>query len=112
MKYRILGRTGVKISPLALGTSNFADPTPENEAIKIIDRAIDAGINLIDTGNTYANGESELIIGRALKKSGKREQVLLSTKVHYPVGLGPNDSGNSRLHLIKACRDCLKRFSH
>jgi aryl-alcohol dehydrogenase-like predicted oxidoreductase len=110
VKYRILGRTGVKISPLALGTANFADPTPENEAIKIIDRAIDAGINLIDTGNTYANGESERIIGRALKKNGKREQVLLSTKVHYPVGPGPNDSGNSRLHLIKSCRECLKRL--
>jgi aryl-alcohol dehydrogenase-like predicted oxidoreductase len=110
MKYRILGRTGVKISQLALGTSNFADPTPEEEAAKIIDRAIEAGINLIDTGNTYANGECERIIGRVLKKSGKREQVLLSTKVHYPVGSGPNDGGNSRLHLIKACRDCLKRL--
>ena len=87
MKYRFLGRTGVKVSPLALGTSNFADPTSEDEAVKIIDRAIDAGINLVDTGNTYANGECERIIGRALKKSGKREQVLISTKVHYPVGL-------------------------
>jgi aryl-alcohol dehydrogenase-like predicted oxidoreductase len=110
VNYRLLGRTGVKISPLALGTSNFADPTPEDEAIKIINRAIDAGINLIDTANTYANGECERIIGRALKRSGKREQVLLSTKVHYPVGPGPNDSGNSRLHLIKACKDCLKRL--
>jgi aryl-alcohol dehydrogenase-like predicted oxidoreductase len=77
VEYRILGPTGVKVSPLALGTANFADPTPEDEATKIIDRAIDAGINLIDTGNTYANGESERIIGRALKKSGKREQVLI-----------------------------------
>ena len=110
MRYRFLGRTGVKISPLGLGTSNFADPTPEDEAVKIIDRAIDAGINLIDTGNTYANGECESIIGRALQKSGKREQVLLSTKVHYPVGPGPNDRGNSRLHLIKACKDCLERL--
>jgi aryl-alcohol dehydrogenase-like predicted oxidoreductase len=110
VKYRILGRTGVRISTLALGTSNFADPTSEEEAANIIDRAIDAGINLIDTGNNYADGESERIIGRALKKSGKREQVLISTKVHYPVGPGPNDSGNSRLHLIKACRDCLKRL--
>jgi aryl-alcohol dehydrogenase-like predicted oxidoreductase len=110
MEYRFLGRTGVKISPLALGTANFASPTPEDEAAKIIDRAIDAGINLIDTGNTYANGESERFIGRALKKSGKREQVLISTKVHYPVGPGPNQRGNSRLHIIKACKDCLKRL--
>jgi len=110
VEYRILGPTGVKVSPLALGTANFADPTPEDEATKIIDRAIDAGINLIDTGNTYANGESERIIGRALKKSGKREQVLISTKVHYPVGPGPNESGNSRLHIVRACRDSLKRL--
>jgi aryl-alcohol dehydrogenase-like predicted oxidoreductase len=110
VEYRYLGRTGVKISPLALGSANFADPTPEEEAAQIIDRAIDAGINLIDSGNTYANGESERIIGRALLKNGNRDQVLLSTKVHYPVGPGPNDSGNSRLHLTRACRDCLKRL--
>ncbi len=110
MEYRILGPTGVKVAPLALGTANFADPTPEDEAAKIIDRAIDAGINLIDTGNTYANGESERIIGRALKKSGKREQVLISTKVHYPVGPGPNERGNSRLHIVRACLDSLERL--
>jgi aryl-alcohol dehydrogenase-like predicted oxidoreductase len=110
VKYRFLGRTGVKISTLALGTANFASPTTEDEAEKILDRAIDEGINLIDTGNNYAGGESERIIGRALKKSGKREQVLISTKVHYPVGPGPNDRGNHRLHLIKACKDCLKRL--
>jgi aryl-alcohol dehydrogenase-like predicted oxidoreductase len=95
---------------LALGSANFADPTPEDEAQRIIDRAIDAGIILIDSANTYANGESERIIGRALKKNGKREQVLLATKAYYPVGPGPNDSGNSRLHLIKACKDSLKRL--
>ncbi len=110
MEYRTLGRTGVKVAPLALGTANFADPTPEDEAQRIIDRAIDAGINLIETGNTYASGESERIIGRALKKNGKREQVLLATKAHYPVGPGPNERGNSRLHLIKACQDSLKRL--
>ena len=110
MEYRNLGRTGVKIAPLALGTDNFANPTPEDEAQRIIDRAIDAGINLIDSSNTYANGESERIIGRALQKNGKRDQVLLATKAHYPVGPGPNDRGNSRLHLIKACQDSLKRL--
>ena len=110
MKYRNLGRTGVKVSPLALGTANFADPTPEAEAQRILDSAIDAGINLIDSGNSYANGESERFIGRALQKNGKREQVLLATKAHYPVGPGPNDRGNSRLHLIKACQDSLERL--
>jgi aryl-alcohol dehydrogenase-like predicted oxidoreductase len=110
MEYRDLGRTGVRVSPLVLGTANFADPTPEDEAHRIVDRAIDAGINLIDTGNSYAAGESERFIGRALKRNGQRDRVLLATKAHYPVGPGPNDGGNSRLHLIRACQDSLKRL--
>ena len=67
MEYRSLGRTGVKISALCLGTDNFGNPTPESESIAIINRALDASINLIDTSNSYANGESERIIGRALE---------------------------------------------
>ncbi|MFA6484047.1 MAG: aldo/keto reductase, partial [Bacteroidales bacterium] len=110
MEYRTLGRTGVRISPLVLGTDNFANPTPEAEAIFIIDLAIESGINLIDTSNSYAGGESERIIGKALKASGNRDQVLIATKAHYPTGTGPNDRGNSRLHLIKACEDSLKRL--
>jgi aryl-alcohol dehydrogenase-like predicted oxidoreductase len=76
----------------------------------IINRAMDAGINLIDTSNSYAKGESERIIGRALAANGRRDQVLVATKVHYPTGPGPNDCGNSRLHLIKACEDSLRRL--
>jgi aryl-alcohol dehydrogenase-like predicted oxidoreductase len=110
MEYRTLGRTGVKVSPICLGTANFADPTPEDEAIRIINRALDAGINLIDSGDSYANGESERIIGRALADNGQRQRVILTTKVHYPMGPGPNDRGNSRLHLIKACEDSLRRL--
>lgn len=110
MEYRDLGRTGVKVSPLVLGTANFADPTPEDEAHRIVDRAIDAGVNLIDTGDVYAAGESERFLGRALKRNGRRDDVLLATKAHYPVGPGPNDHGNSRLHLIRACQDSLKRL--
>ena len=110
MEYRALGRTGVRVSALALGTANFADPTPESEARQMMERAIDAGINLIDTGNSYAAGESERFIGRALKRNGLRDRVLLATKAHYPVGPGPNDRGNSRLHLIRACQDSLKRL--
>ncbi len=110
MEHRDLGRTGVKVSPLVLGTANFADPTPEEEAHRIVDRAIDAGINLIDSGNSYAAGDSERFIGRALKKNGLRDRVLLATKAHFPVGPGPNDRGNSRLHLIRACRDSLERL--
>ena len=110
MDYRILGRSGVKVSTLGLGTDNFANPTSQKESIQITNRAIDAGINFIDTANTYANGESERIIGTALKENGRRDQVLIATKVHYRVGSGPNDQGNSRLHIIKACEDSLKRL--
>ncbi len=110
MEYRLLGRTGVKVAPLCLGSDNFANPTPEAESVAIIERAIDAGINLIDTSNSYAKGESERIIGRALAASGRRDQVLVATKAHYPTGPGPNDRGNSRLHLMKACEDSLKRL--
>ena len=110
MDYRHLGRTGIKVSPLVLGTANFADPTPEDEAHRIVDRAVEAGINLIDSGNVYAAGESERFIGRALKASGNRDKVLLATKAYYPTGPGPNDQGNSRHQLIQACQDSLKRL--
>jgi aryl-alcohol dehydrogenase-like predicted oxidoreductase len=110
MEYRVLGRTGVRVSALALGTANFADPTPEDEARQILERAVDAGINLIDTGDSYANGEAERIIGRTLKGSGLRQQVLLATKVFPPTGPGPNERGNSRLHVMQACEDSLQRL--
>jgi aryl-alcohol dehydrogenase-like predicted oxidoreductase len=76
MEYRILGRSGVKVAPLCLGTDNFANPTPKEESISIINRALDAGINLIDTSNTYAEGECERIIGEALIENGRRHEVL------------------------------------
>lgn len=110
MEYRQLGRAGIKVSSLVLGTANFADPTPEDEAHRIVDRAVEAGINLIDSGNVYAAGESERFIGRALKASGNRDKVLLATKAYYPTGPGPNDQGNSRHQLIQACQDSLKRL--
>lgn len=110
MEYRQLGRAGIKVSPLVLGSANFADPTPEDEAHRIVDRAVEAGINLIDSGNVYADGESERFIGRALKASGNRDKVLLATKAYYPTGPGPNDQGNSRHQLIQACQDSLKRL--
>ena len=66
MEHRILGRTGVKVAPLALGTDNFANPTPKAESIEIIDRALDAGINLIDTSANYADGGSETLVGQVL----------------------------------------------
>ena len=75
MEYRTLGRTGVKVAPLCLGTDNFANPTPEAESVAIIERALDAGINLIDTSNSYAQGECERIIGRALAANGRSLRV-------------------------------------
>jgi 1-deoxyxylulose-5-phosphate synthase len=110
MEYRSLGRTGVKLSALCLGGDNFGNPTSESESIAIINRSIDAGINFIDTSNSYAKGESERIIGRALEQNGHRQQVLIATKAHYAVGPGPNDRGNSRLHLLSACEQSLRRL--
>lgn len=110
MNYRPLGRTGVLVSPLALGTDNLVNPTPRPESIRMIHAAIDAGINLIDTSNSYAGGEAEKIVGEALQLNGRRDQVLVATKVHYPTGPGPNDRGNSRLHIMRACDASLKRL--
>lgn len=110
MEYRSLGRTGVQVSPLCLGAMNFGDPTDEAESIEIINRALDGGINFIDTANVYNRGESERIVGKALKENGKRDQVVLATKVHGKMGEGPNEQGNTRYHIIKACEDSLRRL--
>lgn len=110
MNYRPLGRTGIQVSCLVLGTDNFANPTPEAECAAIIAAALDGGINLIDTSNSYAKGEAEKVIGRALQASGRRNDVLLATKVHYPTGPGVNERGNSRLHIMRACEESLRRL--
>ncbi|MFL5806785.1 MAG: aldo/keto reductase [Roseiflexaceae bacterium] len=110
MEYRTLGRTGVRVSPLCLGAMNFGGPTSEADSIAIIDAAIEGGINFIDTANVYNAGESERIVGEALKRNGQRDQVVLATKVHGEIGPGPNDRGNSRYHIINACEDSLRRL--
>jgi len=110
MDTRLLGRTGVRIAPLCLGTDNICNPTPEKESVALIDRALDGGINLIDTSNSYMAGMSEQVIGKALKDNGRRDQVVLATKAHYPTSDDVNDQGNSRRHLIKACEDSLMRL--
>jgi aryl-alcohol dehydrogenase-like predicted oxidoreductase len=110
MEYRSLGRTGVMVSPLCLGAMNFGGPTPEDESIEIINRALDGGFNFIDTANSYNAGESERIVGRALKLNGKRGDVVLATKVFSRVGPGPNDGDASRWHILKACEDSLRRL--
>ncbi|MGC8779395.1 MAG: aldo/keto reductase [Anaerolineae bacterium] len=110
MEYRSLGRTGVMVSPLCLGAMNFGAPTSKEDSIAIIHRALEAGINFIDTANVYNAGESERIVGEALKLNGMRDQVVLATKVHGRMGPGPNEAGNSRYHIIKACEDSLRRL--
>ncbi len=110
MEYRVLGRTGVKVSPLCLGAMNFGGPTAEDESKQIMSCALEGGINFIDTANVYNAGESEAIVGRFLKETGKRDQVVLATKVHGEAGSGPNERGNSRYHIRKACEDSLRRL--
>jgi aryl-alcohol dehydrogenase-like predicted oxidoreductase len=110
MEYRFLGRTGVKVSPLCLGAMNFGGPTEESESIKIIDHALDNGINFIDTANVYNNGESERIVGKALARNRRRDQVVLATKVYNRMGEGSNDGGVSRYNIIQACEDSLRRL--
>ena len=105
-----MGRTGVQVSSLCLGTGNFGNPTSEEVSWQIMQAALDAGINIFDTANSYNSGESERIIGRFLKETGQRDRVLLATKVYYAVGEGPNDQGLSRYHVLRACEDSLRRL--
>src|SRR5580700_10788772 len=110
MRYRTLGRTGIKVSPYALGAMMFgAIGNPDHdESIRIIHKALDAGINFIDTADAYGRGESEEIVGQALK--GRRDNVVLATKAHLPMGDDPNQQGNSRRWLIRALDDSLYRL--
>jgi 1-deoxyxylulose-5-phosphate synthase len=110
MQYRRLGSSGTKVAPLALGTDNILNPTVEDESARMILRALDAGINLIDTSNSYMAGESERVIGATLATSGRRDEAVIATKVHYPTGPGVNDRGNTRRHILRACEDSLRRL--
>ncbi len=111
MDYRDLGRTGVKVSPLCLGCMNFGGKTEPEDSYRIIDRAIEAGITFIDTANVYGRGRSETITGEALKRNGRRDGVVLATKVHGRMDDGdPNAQGNSRRHIIQQCEASLKRL--
>ncbi len=110
MQYRILGRTGVTVSSLILGAMNFGGPTGKEESLAIIHRSLAAGINVIDTSNSYNDGESERIVGEALQQHGRRDQVVLATKVYNKTGEGVNDKGPTRFHMIKACEDSLRRL--
>lgn len=110
MNYRTLGRSGVLVSPLCLGAMNFGDPTSEAEAFQILQRALEAGVNFIDTANSYNKGESERIVGKFLKEHQRRDQVVLATKVFSRTGEGPNQGGASRYHIIHECENSLRRL--
>jgi aryl-alcohol dehydrogenase-like predicted oxidoreductase len=111
MEYRRLGRTGVSVSKLCLGAMMFGEwgTKDHDESIRIIDRALDAGINFIDTADVYSAGESEEIVGQALAR-GKRDDVVLASKVHMPMGEDPNQRGNSRRWIIREAENSLRRL--
>jgi aryl-alcohol dehydrogenase-like predicted oxidoreductase len=110
MKYRTLGKTGIKVSPYALGAMMFgAVGNPDHDdSIRIIHKALDAGINFVDTADAYSHGESEEIVGKALK--GRRDDVVLATKLHLPMGDDPNQRGNSRLWIMTEVENSLRRL--
>ena len=109
MEYTTLGRNGLKVSRLCLGTMMFGDPTSKADSIAIIERSMDDGINFIDTANVYNDGESERILGKAV--SGRRDAVVIATKVCGPMGKGANDSGLSRAHIMDEVENSLRRLA-
>jgi aryl-alcohol dehydrogenase-like predicted oxidoreductase len=110
MQYRALGRTGIKVSPYCLGAMMFgAGGNPDHDdSIRIIHKALDAGINFVDTADVYSRGESEEIVGKALK--GRRADTVLATKAHGPMGEDPNQQGNSRRWLVREVEASLRRL--
>jgi hypothetical protein len=121
MKYHNLGRTGLKASRIGLGTMNFGMETSEADSLAVLDAAVEAGINFIDTADVYGGpqspdmkqgyGISEEYLGRWLAQtSGRRDKIVLATKLYQPMGTGPNDRGLSAYHIRKACEDSLRRL--
>jgi aryl-alcohol dehydrogenase-like predicted oxidoreductase len=122
MKYTSLGRTGLQVSRLCLGTMNFGPQTSEADSVAIMDRALENGINFFDTANAYgvftASGDTshlhlgltEEIIGRWLAQGGRRDRIVLATKVFVKMGEGVNERGLSAYHIHKACEDSLRRL--
>src|SRR3954467_9359265 len=114
MQHTNLGRTGLKVSRLCLGTMNFGPQTSETDSHAILDHAVEANVNFVDTANRYGRdislGFTEEIIGRWIAKSGKRDQIVLATKVFGPMGTGVNDRGLSAYHIRKACEESLRRL--
>ncbi|GGU38082.1 aldo/keto reductase [Streptomyces lavendofoliae] len=110
MRHRVLGGTGIEVSPYCLGTMMFGavGNADHDDCARIVHAALDEGINFVDTADMYSRGESETIVGKALK--GRRDDVVLATKFHFPLGEGPNRGGNSRRHVVRAVEDSLRRL--
>jgi len=104
-----VGRSGLKVSRLCLGTMMFGGPADEAASLRIIDRAIEVGIDFLDSADVYQGGESERVTGKALK--GRRDQIVLATKVCNPTGPGANDVGTSRRHILAGLEDSLERLA-
>ncbi|MEJ2758544.1 MAG: aldo/keto reductase, partial [Anaerolineales bacterium] len=116
MEYTYLGRTGLQVSKLCLGTMNFGPQTTEEDSFAIMDKSLDMGINFFDTANVYGwktgEGVTEQIIGRWFKQGGsRREKVVIATKVFGRMGDWPNENRLSAYHIKKACEDSLKRLN-
>ena len=111
MEYRRLGRTGLKVSEVCAGTMTFGRSDwgiDEKQSGELVDLAIDAGVNFFDTANSYSEGESETILGKLIR--GRRDKLIIATKVFNPMGTDINDSGTSRVHIMKAVEDSLRRL--
>jgi aryl-alcohol dehydrogenase-like predicted oxidoreductase len=115
MEYRLLGRSGLKVSTLSIGTVTFGGDglwgaTDVAEAKRQVDLCLDHGVNLLDTANVYAGSVSEQITGEVLADGGRRQRMMVATKVRFRMGEGPNDQGLSRFHIIQQCEASLRRL--
>ena len=108
MDYRNLGRAGLRVSEICLGTMTFGNGADQAGASRMVDTALAAGVNFFDTANSYVGGTSETMLGEALK--GKRHEAVIASKVFNPMGHRPNDSGMSRLHIKQQIEGVLKRL--
>ncbi|MBB6099049.1 aryl-alcohol dehydrogenase-like predicted oxidoreductase [Deinobacterium chartae] len=110
MNYRLLGRSGIRVSEVCLGTMTFGREADEAESVRMLERFLEAGGNFVDTANNYASGHSEEILGRWLQTQ-PREAWVIATKVRWPVGRGPNDEGLSRRHILQQAERSLRRLN-
>ena len=108
MGYRRMGRSGLKVSEVCLGTMTFGHGADEAETRRMVDMALDSGVNFFDTADTYGDGQAEILLGRALQ--GRRRDAVVATKFFNPMGSGPNDSGMSRVRIMNAIEDSLQRL--